>query len=56
MGAIEAIWDTPSAALLEAALAGQAGAGAAVDGRMRAAQARQGRCLAADTVSAVLAA
>jgi malonate decarboxylase gamma subunit len=56
MGAIEAIWDTPAAALLEAALAGQAAAGAAVDGRMRAGLARQGRRLAADTVSAVLAA
>lgn len=56
MGAIEAIWDTPGAALLEAALAGQAAAGAAVDGRMRAGLARQGRRLAADTVSAVLAA
>ena len=56
MGAIEAIWEAPSAACLEGALASQRAAGSAVDGRMDSGAAREGRCLAADTVAAVLAA
>jgi len=56
MGALEAIWDAPDAALLESALARQAAAGLAVDGRMRAGQERGGRSLAAHTVTTVLAA
>jgi malonate decarboxylase gamma subunit len=56
MGAIEAIWDTPSAALLEAALAGQQAAGPAVDGRMARGAERGGRRLAAATAAAVVSA
>ncbi len=56
MGAIEAIWPAPTAALLEAALASQAAAGPASDGRMAGGRARDGRRLAADVVAAVLAA
>ncbi|MCK6372504.1 MAG: biotin-independent malonate decarboxylase subunit gamma [Zoogloea sp.] len=56
MGAIEAIWPVPSAALLEAALGQQSAAGPGVDGRMNAGLERGGRKLAAETVAAVLAA
>lgn len=56
MGAIEALWETPSASLLEAALASQAAAAPACDARIESGLARQGRRLAAPTVNAVLAA
>lgn len=56
MGAIEAIWATPAAALLEAALTNQRTAGPARDERMLTGAARDGRHLAADTVAAVLSA
>jgi malonate decarboxylase gamma subunit len=49
MGAIEAIWDAPSAALLEAALADQQAADSRVDERMARGAARKGRRLAATT-------
>lgn len=56
MGAIEAIWDAPSAAQLEAALAGQQAAGPAVDERMARGAERGGRRLAAATAAAVVSA
>lgn len=49
MGAIEAIWDAPSASLLQAALADQQAAGPSVDERMARGTARKGRRLAAAT-------
>lgn len=49
MGAIEAIWDAPSAAPLEAALADQQAADSLVDERMARGAARKGRRLAATT-------
>lgn len=49
MGAIEAIWAAPSAALLEAALADQQAADSLVDERMARGAARKGRRLAATT-------
>jgi malonate decarboxylase gamma subunit len=55
MGAIEAIWQAPSAARLEAALANQQAAGPAVDERMSRAAAREGRRQTASTAAAVVA-
>jgi len=55
MGAIEEIWQEPSAARLEAALANQQAAGPAVDERMARAAARQGRRDTARTAAAVVA-
>jgi len=56
MGALEAIWDAPTAALLESALDQRVAKGLLVDGRMDAGRERGGRSLAAQTVAAVLAA
>jgi malonate decarboxylase gamma subunit len=53
MGALEAIWAAPSAALLEAALA-QVAAEPALDLRMDAGATREGRRLAAGTAAAIL--
>jgi malonate decarboxylase gamma subunit len=53
MGALEAIWAAPSAALLEAALA-QVAVGPALDLRMDAGATREGRRLAAGTAAAIL--
>jgi len=53
MGAIEAIWPTPSAALLEQALNAEMGNTPASDQRMHKAVERGGRNLAADVASTV---
>jgi len=56
MGAIEAIWEAPSAQLLETALVELAKGAGLADQRMTVGLARGGRCLAADVTAAVLAA
>jgi malonate decarboxylase gamma subunit len=56
MGAIEAIWEAPSAQLLETALVELAKGAGLADQRMTVGLARGGRYLAADVTAAVLAA
>ena len=56
MGAIEALWDAPSAQLLETALVELAKGAGLADQRMTVGLARGGRYLAADVTAAVLAA
>lgn len=54
MGALEAIWQTPSAALLEAALEAQTAPGPATDARMAVGARREGRNLAEQVAASVL--